>query len=175
VPSSHSFGCLHYPKIFVPLRQTLFLETARRHSERNQRNWMGFLGWTLLGFFNTRERSNNCRRACSEVIHRRVYPNVSGLAAWSATRCCYIAILWIIVVSFAAIILCIASRQVFVIVSVFRYRLSPETFGYTPVHFPNVFFAIFKPHWPLCSFVIRIILQSCRSIILASLNNLHVE
>jgi hypothetical protein len=25
MPSSHIFGCLQYPEIFVPLRQTLFL------------------------------------------------------------------------------------------------------------------------------------------------------
>jgi hypothetical protein len=30
------FGCLQYPEIFVPLRQTLFLETARSHSEPNE-------------------------------------------------------------------------------------------------------------------------------------------
>jgi hypothetical protein len=27
VPSSHFFGCLQYPEIFITLRQTLFLET----------------------------------------------------------------------------------------------------------------------------------------------------
>jgi hypothetical protein len=41
VSSSHFFGCLQYPEIFVPLRQTLFLETARSHSEPNQRNRVG--------------------------------------------------------------------------------------------------------------------------------------
>jgi hypothetical protein len=35
-------------------------------------------------------------------------------------------------VSFAAITRCIASQQVFIVV-LFRYRLSPETFGYTLV------------------------------------------
>jgi hypothetical protein len=33
-------------------------------------------------------------------------------------------------VSFAAITLCVATRRVFVVVVVFLYRLSPETFGY---------------------------------------------
>jgi hypothetical protein len=33
---SHFFGCLQYPEIFVPLRQTLFLETARGHLEPNR-------------------------------------------------------------------------------------------------------------------------------------------
>jgi hypothetical protein len=36
-------------------------------------------------------------------------------------------------VSFAAITLCVASQRVFIVV-VFRYRLSPETIGYTLVH-----------------------------------------
>jgi hypothetical protein len=35
------FGCLQYPKIFVHLRQTLFLEIVRRHLEPNWRNRMG--------------------------------------------------------------------------------------------------------------------------------------
>jgi hypothetical protein len=37
-------------------------------------------------------------------------------------------------VSFAAITLCVAFQRVFIIVVyLFRYRLSPETFGYTLV------------------------------------------
>jgi len=34
-------GCLQYLEVFVPLRQTLFLETARSHSEPNQGNKVG--------------------------------------------------------------------------------------------------------------------------------------
>jgi hypothetical protein len=41
VPLSHFFGCLHYPEIFVPLRQTLFFETIRSNLEPNQGNRMG--------------------------------------------------------------------------------------------------------------------------------------
>jgi hypothetical protein len=38
-------------------------------------------------------------------------------------------------VDFAAITLCVASQRVFiVVVCLFRYRLSPETFGYTLVY-----------------------------------------
>jgi hypothetical protein len=44
----------------------------------------------------------------------------------SATRCSCIAILWVSLVSFAAITLCVASQ---------RYRLNPETFGYTLIFF----------------------------------------
>jgi hypothetical protein len=35
------FGCIQYPEMFIPLRQTLFLETARSHSEPNQGNRVG--------------------------------------------------------------------------------------------------------------------------------------
>jgi hypothetical protein len=35
------FGCLQYPEIFVPLRETLLLETARGHSEPNEVNRLG--------------------------------------------------------------------------------------------------------------------------------------
>jgi hypothetical protein len=37
----------------------------------------------------------------------------------SATRCSYIAILWVSLVSFAAITLCVASQRVFIVVSVY--------------------------------------------------------
>jgi hypothetical protein len=49
----------------------------------------------------------------------------------SATRCSCIAILWISLVSFAAINLCVASERVIPEVRVI-YLLSPETFGYMP-------------------------------------------
>jgi hypothetical protein len=52
----------------------------------------------------------------------------------SATRCSCITILWVSLVSFAAITLCVVSQPVFIFVSgIFRYRLSPENFGYTLV------------------------------------------
>jgi hypothetical protein len=59
------------------------------------------------------------------LYHRttRVYPKVSGLAAWSenckwyssATRCSCIAILWVSLVSFAAITLCVAFQRVLIV------------------------------------------------------------
>jgi hypothetical protein len=52
----------------------------------------------------------------------------------SATRCNCIAILRVSLVSFAAIALCVASQRGFIFVRIFRYRLSPETFGYTLVY-----------------------------------------
>jgi hypothetical protein len=59
--------------------------------------------------------------------HTRVYPKVSGLVTWSenwnwyssVTRCTCIAILWISLVSFAALTLYVASQWVFIIVSVY--------------------------------------------------------
>jgi L-asparagine transporter-like permease len=53
-----------------------------------------------------------------------VYPKVSGLAPelkmvqLSATKCSCVAILWVILVSFAAITLCVASQRVFVVIVV---------------------------------------------------------
>jgi len=37
----------------------------------------------------------------------------------SATRCSYIAIFWVSIVSFAAITLCVASQRVFIVVSIY--------------------------------------------------------
>jgi hypothetical protein len=53
----------------------------------------------------------------------------------SATRYSCIAILWVSLVIFAAILLCVASQWwlLLLLLLLFRYRLSPETFGYTLV------------------------------------------
>jgi hypothetical protein len=63
----------------------------------------------------------------------------------SATRCSCIAILWVILVSFAAIALCVASQQVFVIVD-FVKRLSPETLDTRSYD---------DTAWPICQFSCR--------------------
>jgi hypothetical protein len=52
---------------------------------------------------------------------RRVYPKVSGLAAWSENCKWYsslplAAVLWVGIVSFATITLCVASQRVFIVV-----------------------------------------------------------
>jgi hypothetical protein len=73
-----------------------------------------------------------CSRICITayifVLHMRVYPKVSGLVAWewelqmvqlSATKCSCIAILWVSLVSFAAITPCVASQWVIPKVSVY--------------------------------------------------------
>jgi hypothetical protein len=56
-------------------------------------------------------------------IYIRVYQKVYGLATQSlelsATRCSCIAILWVSVVSFAAITLYVASQRVFIVVSIY--------------------------------------------------------
>jgi hypothetical protein len=52
----------------------------------------------------------------------------------SATRCSCIVILWVSLVSFAAItLLCCFSTSVYCCCCLFRYWLGPETFGYTLV------------------------------------------
>jgi hypothetical protein len=38
----HISLCVQYPEIFVPLRQTLFLETVRSHSGPNEKIWWVF-------------------------------------------------------------------------------------------------------------------------------------
>jgi hypothetical protein len=63
----------------------------------------------------------------------------------SATRRSCIAILWVSLVSFAAITLCVASERVIVIIYLFPYRPSPETFGYTLVHDARLPFVFAKP------------------------------
>jgi hypothetical protein len=51
-----------------------------------------------------------------------------------ATRCSCITILWVSLVSFAAITHYVAPERVFIVVKhIFRYRLIPETSGYTIV------------------------------------------
>jgi len=54
-----------------------------------------------------------------------------------ASKCFYVAILWVILVSFAVISFCIASQRVFIIIIiiivVISLWLSPETFGYNLV------------------------------------------
>jgi len=52
----------------------------------------------------------------------------TGRLEFSATRCSCIAILRVSVVTFAAITFCVCCCK-----RIFRYRLSPETFGYTLV------------------------------------------
>jgi hypothetical protein len=64
-------------------------------------------------------------RVCQLTTYTRVYPKVSGLDAWSENCKWYsclpscIAILWVSLVSFTAIPLCVASQRVFIIVVYF--------------------------------------------------------
>jgi hypothetical protein len=75
----------------------------------------------------------------------------------SATRCSCIAILWLSLVRFSAISLYVASQRVFFFCKcIFRYRLSPETFGYTLVH--KIFVGISNSQLPL-SLDLRVILK----------------
>jgi hypothetical protein len=55
-----------------------------------------------------------------------------------ATRCSYIAILYVSLVSFAVNNpLCCFSTSVYCCKHIFRYRLSPETFGYALVYWTS--------------------------------------
>jgi hypothetical protein len=60
-------------------------------------------------------------------------------------------------VSFTAKTLFVASQRVFIIICLFRYRLSPETFGYTLVY------------WVLFERLTAFVGQLCREITLAKL------
>jgi hypothetical protein len=55
------------------------------------------------------------------------------MVQFSATRYSCISVLWVSLVSFAAITLCVASQRVFIVAAVVLLWLSPETFGYTLV------------------------------------------
>jgi hypothetical protein len=79
----------------------------------------------------------------------------------SATRCSCIAVLWAILVSFAAITLCVDSQRVVYCCCLFRYRLSPETFDTTSYVLPfgrevsmNVWYKQNKVLFPLALLVI---------------------
>jgi len=68
--------------------------------------------------------SRSFRTGCLERKLQMVY--------LSATKCSYIAILWVSLVSFAAITLYVASQRVSIMY--ISLWLSPETFGYTLIH-----------------------------------------
>jgi hypothetical protein len=59
----------------------------------------------------------------------------------SATRCNCIAILWVSLVSFSAITLCVASNEC-LFLFLLRCRISPETFRYTLVRFKKLIVAL---------------------------------
>jgi hypothetical protein len=68
----------------------------------------------------------------------------------SATRCSCMAILWVSLVSFAAITLCVCfSTSVYCCKRIFRYRISPETFGYTHVCAHFVYLNLQQTTWKL--------------------------
>jgi hypothetical protein len=73
-------------------------------------------------------------------INKTVYPQVSGLAAWSenckwhssVTRCSCIATLWVSLVSFVAITLCVVSQRVFIFVFVISLTTQSGNFWILP-------------------------------------------
>jgi hypothetical protein len=77
--------------------------------------------------------------------YTRVYPKVSGLTLGArtangtalCTRCSCIAILWVSLVSFIAITLCVASQRVFIVVSVYFVIDSVQKLLDTPSYLVN--------------------------------------
>jgi hypothetical protein len=65
-----------------------------------------------------------------------MYPKVSGLTAWSENGKWYSslplgAVVSLLCVSLATINLCLASKSGYCCKRIYRYRICPETFGYT--------------------------------------------
>jgi hypothetical protein len=94
--------------------------------------------WFAAARFTWQQRLRRCKIVylnIKSVMHRtRVYPKVSGPAAWSKnSKCSCIAILWVSLVSFAATTLCVASQWVFVVIAYFvidsvRKRLDTSSY-----------------------------------------------
>jgi hypothetical protein len=61
----------------------------------------------------------------------------------SATRCSFIAILWVSLVSFAAVTFCVASQQVFIVVSVYFVIDSVRKLLDSPSYVANRLYLIF--------------------------------
>jgi hypothetical protein len=120
-----------------------------RHSfggtERNQRNFgCAASSWSGSGMCPA-TRGAECRGTSRSCNGLGMYEGVPTsfrtgrlerelqMVPPSATRCSCIAILWVSVVSFATITLCVPSQRVFIIIVVvyFFHWFSPETFGYT--------------------------------------------
>jgi hypothetical protein len=68
------FGCLRYPEIFVPLRQTLFVETSRSHSEPYQGNVVSVtFQWTIFFFVR------NCLKECALLAETLLWWRIQTL------------------------------------------------------------------------------------------------
>jgi hypothetical protein len=68
----------------------------------------------------------------------------------SATRCSYIAILWVSLASFAAITLCAASQRVFIVVSVYFVRTQSGNFWLHPrIPSPFLLHSKYGDLWPV--------------------------
>jgi hypothetical protein len=132
----YQFLALNYHNCWFNYNYSTCLEIGNRH-QRTQRN-------VLEALENSAQLvcSQNWLRFRNDWLPTFTYKGISKsfrtgrlerepqMIQLSATRCSCIAILWVSLVSFAAMTLCVASQRVYCCKHIFRYRLSPETFGY---------------------------------------------
>jgi hypothetical protein len=141
--------------------QWRFIHSYRIYDKLSIRNTWMCEGDSPRKTYQTFQRSlisNSFVENCTpfDIKHLLLYEGVSKsfrtgrlerelqMVQLSATRCSCTAISWVSLVSFAAITLCVASQRVFIVVKrIFRYRLSPETFGYSLVWFRPNFEAVY--------------------------------
>jgi hypothetical protein len=71
-------------------------------------------------------------RGCIQKFRTSRLEQELQMVELSATRCSYIAILWVNLVSFTAITLCVASQRVFIVVSVYFFIDSVRKFWIHP-------------------------------------------
>jgi hypothetical protein len=109
--------------IFHDLQWTNYV-TLKKHISLNFRNFGANLCQDLYESVSKSFRTGHLERELQMV-------------QLSAIRYSCITILWVSLVSFAAITFCVSSRRMFVVVLLFHYRLSPETFVYTHVCHSN--------------------------------------
>jgi hypothetical protein len=109
------------------------------HSKETWPNRSKFISVPNLSTTPWRRNLNLTKHCTIKFGDTRVYPKVSGLTTWSENCKWYncIAILWVSLVSFAAITLCVAYQRVFIVVSVYfvidqvRKHLNTPSYSYT--------------------------------------------
>jgi hypothetical protein len=79
----------------------------------------GILFWNSIGFKDVKLAIRGCIQKFPDWL-----PGAKTANGTAATRCNCIAILWVRLVSFAAITLCVASQQVFVVVVVVYFFMT---------------------------------------------------
>jgi hypothetical protein len=131
-----SFHCVYHSLKWKPFESGTVRYPWLLHSELNLTldSWLQDLGSCFIRIdVNMKLSDTNSIRGCIQKFPDWP-PGARTLVQLSATRCSCIAILWVSLVTFAAITpLCCFSTNASCC-CLFRYRLSPETFGYTLVY-----------------------------------------